>query len=199
MKILKPRQVSQMLNVSVKTLQNWDRNGKLIAFRDKASNRRYYTEEQINSFLGKKDRTANKTVIYARVSTNTQKPDLENQVEFLKTYANAKGYIVDEIITDIGSGLNYTRKKWNQLLDDVMSKKISKIIISHKDRFIRFGYEWFYRLCLSFGCDIEVVNNEKTSPEKEVVDDLISIIHCFSCKVYGLRKYKTEIVKDKDL
>lgn len=199
MVILKPRQVSQILNVSVKTLQNWDKEKKLIAFRDKASNRRYYTEEQINQFIGKQDRISNKIVIYTRVSTNSQKPDMDNQVEFLKTYANAKGYIVDEIITDIGSGLNYTRKKWNQLLKDVMNKKISKIIISHKDRFIRFGYEWFNNLCQSFGCDIEVVNNEKTSPEKEVVDDLISIIHCFSCRVYGLRKYKTEIVKDNSL
>lgn len=80
-----------------------------------------------------------------------------------------------------------------------MDKKISKIIISHKDRFIRFGYEWFESLCQSFRCDIEVVNNEKTSPEKEVVDDLISIIHCFSCRVYGLRKYKVEIAKDGKL
>lgn len=199
MSILKPRQVSQILNVSVKTLQNWDKDKKLIALRDKASNRRYYTDEQINSFLGKKDRISDKIVIYARVSSNSQKLDLENQVEFLRNYANAKGYIVDEVITDIGSGLNYTREKWNKLLEDVMNKKISKIIISHKDRFIRFGYKWFNQLCLKFGCDIEVVNNEKTSPEQEVVEDLISIIHCFSCRVYGLRKYKTEISKDKDL
>ena len=128
MSILKPRQVSQILNVSVKTLQNWDRDKKLIAFRDKASNRRFYTDEQINSFLGKKDRISNKIVIYARVSSTAQRPDMENQVEFLRNYANAKGYIVDEVITDIGSGLNYTRKKWNKLLEDVMSKKISKIM-----------------------------------------------------------------------
>lgn len=78
-----------------------------------------------------------------------------------------------------------------------MNKKISKIIVSHKDRFIRFGYDWFESLCKKFGCEIEVVNNEKTSPEQEVVDDLISIIHCFSCRVYGLRKYKTKIMKER--
>lgn len=199
MQILKPREVAQILNVTVKTLQNWDNNKKLIAFRDKASNRRYYTDAQINEFLGRKNRVANNIVIYSRVSTNSQKPDLENQVEFLKQYANAKGYIVNEIITDIGSGLNYSRKKWNNLLQDVMDKKIAKIIVSHKDRFIRFGYEWFESFCQRFGCEIEVVNNEKTSPEQEVVQDLISIIHCFSCKVYGLRKYKSEITKDKSL
>ena len=186
-----------MLNVTVKTLQNWDKENKLVAFRSQASNRRYYTEEQVNQFLRKKNRLDNKVVIYTRVSTHSQKPDMENQIEFLRQYANAKGYIISEIITDIGSGLNYSRKKWNQLLQDVMDKKISKIIVSHKDRFIRFGYDWFESLCKKFGCEIEVVNNEKTSPEQEVVDDLISIIHCFSCRVYGLRKYKTEITKER--
>lgn len=122
MQILKPREVAQILNVTVKTLQNWDYNKKLIAFRDKASNRRYYTDTQINEFLGRKNRVANNIVIYSRVSTNSQKPDLENQIEFLKQYANVKGYIVNEIITDIGSGLNYSRKKWNNLLQDVMDK-----------------------------------------------------------------------------
>lgn len=197
MKILKPKEVARMLNVTVKTLQNWDKENKLVAFRSQVSNRRYYTEEQVNQFLGKKNRLDNKVVIYTRVSTHSQKPDMENQIEFLRQYANAKGYIISEIITDIGSGLNYSRKKWNQLLQDVMDKKISKIIVSHKDRFIRFGYDWFESLCKKFGCEIEVVNNEKTSPEQEVVDDLISIIHCFSCRVYGLRKYKTEITKER--
>ena len=199
MKILKPKDVSEILNVTVKTLQNWDYQGKLKAYRNKVTNRRYYTEEQINNFLGKRDRISNKIVIYSRVSTNSQKHDLENQVEFLKQYANARGYIVDEIITDIGSGLNYKRKKWNQLIEDVMLKKISKIIISHKDRFIRFGYEWFESLCKKYGCEIEIVNNEKTSPQQEMVEDLISIIHCFSCRIYGLRKYKMEIEKDENI
>lgn len=199
MKILKPKDVSEILNVTVKTLQNWDYQGKLKAYRNKVTNRRYYTEEQINNFLGKRDRISNKIVIYSRVSTNSQKHDLENQVEFLKQYANARGYIVDEIITDIGSGLNYKRKKWNQLIEDVMLKKISKILVSHKDRFIRFGYEWFESLCKKYGCEIEIVNNEKTSPQQEMVDDLISIIHCFSCRIYGLRKYKMEIEKDENI
>lgn len=199
MKILKPKDVSEILNVTVKTLQNWDYQGKLKAYRNKVTNRRYYTEEQINNFLGKRDRISNKIVIYSRVSTNSQKHDLENQVEFLKQYANARGYIVDEIITDIGSGLNYKRKRWNQLIEDVMLKKISKIIVSHKDRFIRFGYEWFESLCKKYGCEIEIVNNEKTSPQQEMVEDLISIIHCFSCRIYGLRKYKVEIEKDENI
>jgi len=199
MKILKPNEVSEILNVTVRTLQKWDREGKLKAQRTPTTNRRYYTQEQINEYLGKKNRISDKIVIYARVSSNSQKPDLESQIEFLKQYANAKGYIVDEIITDIGSGLNYNRKKWNELLAGIEEKRISRVIVSHKDRFIRFGYEWFEKYVQSQGCEIEVVNNETTSPQEEMIQDLVSIIHCFSCRIYGLRKYKTKISEDKEL
>lgn len=87
-----------------------------------------------------------KTIIYARVSNQGQKDDLENQIEFLKTFSNAKGMIIDEIITDIGSGLNYNRKEWNKLIESCIDGNISTIIIAHKDRFIRFGYDWFEKI-----------------------------------------------------
>jgi len=199
MKILKPKEVSEILNVTVRTLQKWDRAGKLKSNRTPTTNRRYYTQEQINEYLGKQNRISDKIVIYCRVSSNSQKPDLQSQIEFLRQYANAKGYIVDEIITDIGSGLNYNRKKWNELLEAIQEKRISKVIVSHKDRFIRFGYEWFEKYVQSQGCEIEVVNNEVTSPHEEMIQDLVSIIHCFSCRIYGLRKYKTKISEDKEL
>jgi predicted site-specific integrase-resolvase len=195
---LKPKEVSEILNVTVRTLQKWDREGKLKASRT-PTNQRYYTQEQINEYLGKKNRISNDIVIYCRVSSNSQKPDLQSQIEFLRQYANAKGYIVDEIITDIGSGLNYNRKKWNNLLQKIEEKRISRVIVSHKDRFIRFGYEWFEKYIESHGCTIEVVNNEVTSPHEEMIQDLISVIHCFSSRIYGLRKYKTKISEDKDL
>jgi len=199
MKILKPYEVSEILNVTVRTLQKWDREGNLKAQRTPTTNRRYYTQEQINEYLGKKNRISNNIVIYARVSSNSQKPDLHSQIEFLRQYANAKGYIVDEIITDIGSGLNYNRKKWNELLEKIEEKRISKVIVSHKDRFIRFGYEWFEKYVQSQGCEIEVVNNEATSPQEEMIEDLVSIIHCFSSRIYGLGKYKKKISEDKEL
>lgn len=82
-----------------------------------------------------------KTIIYARVSNRGQKDDLDNQIEFLKTFANSRGVIVDEVMTDIGSGLNYNRKKWNELIELAQQKELSQILISHKDRFVRFGYE----------------------------------------------------------
>ena len=198
MNIYKPKDFAKMLNVSVKTLQRWDNENILKAYRN-PKGRRYYTHEQYLSFTGLSSKTDKKIVIYTRVSTNNQMDDLNNQVEFLKNYANAKGLIADEIITDIGSGLNYNRKKWNELINDCINQKIKTIIISNKDRFIRFGYDWFERFLLNYGVNIVIANNEKLSPNEELVQDLVYIINAFSCKIYGLRKYKKSISEDKDV
>ena len=189
--ILKPKDVAAILKVTTKTLIEWDKNGKLKAHRN-INDRRYYTRDQINEFLCIENRISNKIVIYARVSNNGQKDDLKNQIEFLQEYADNKQYKIDDIITDIGSGLNYERKNWNRLLIDIENYKISKVIISFKDRFVRFGYSWFESYCKRYGCTIEVVNEntEYKSPEEEMIEDLISIIRVFSCRIYGLRKYK---------
>ena len=107
--------------------------------------------------------------------------------------------IVDEVIKDTGSGLNYKRKQWNKLIDSCMERNISAIIIAHKDRFVHFGYDWFEKFLRKMGVEIMIVNNEKLSPQEELVQDLISIIHVFSCRIYGLRKYKKKISDDEDL
>ena len=194
----KPKDFAELLNVSVKTLQRWDRDGILVAKRT-PTDRRYYTYDQYLEFKGIKKDVDRKTVIYTRVSTNTQKDDLFNQVKFLQDFTNAKGMIVDEIIEDIGSGLNYNRKKWNKLIEEVMENKIDTIVITHKDRFIRFGYEWFEKFLLKFNTKILVVNNEFLSPQEELVQDIISILHVFSCRIYGLRKYKQKLKEDKEI
>ena len=194
----KPQEFAEMIGVSVKTLQRWDKEGKLKAYRT-PTDRRYYTHKQYVDYMGESNSKNGKTVIYTRVSTSNQKDDLNNQVEFLKQFANARGIIVDEIFEDIGSGLNYNRKKWNKLIEDCMLGLIKTIIVAHKDRFIRFGYDWFERFLKSNGVEIIVVNNEKASPEQELVNDLISIIHVFSCRIYGLRKYKKQIEGDEDI
>ena len=136
---------------------------------------------------------------YARVSTNGQKDDLKNQIDFIRQFANAKGVILNETITDIGSGLNYNRKKWNNLLEQVMEQKIKTIVITHKDRFIRFGYDWFEKFCAKFNTNIIVVNNEELSPQEELVQDIVSILDVFSCRLYGLRKYKKQIKEDTEI
>ena len=199
MKNYKPKDFAELVGVSVKTLQRWDREGILKAYRT-PTERRYYTYAQYLSFMGEgaKD-DQREVVIYARVSTRNQKDDLQNQVDFLRTFCNARGMIVDSCIEDIGSGLNYNRKKWNQLLDDVMDRKIKTIVISSKDRFIRFGFDWFEKFCLKFDTSIIVVNNDTLSPNEELVEDIISILHVFSCRLYGLRKYKNKIKADEEI
>lgn len=195
----KLKEFAELLGVSVKTLQRWDRQGILKANRT-PTNRRYYTYNQYLQFKGLlKDTDTRTVVIYARVSTRNQVDDLENQVHFLQTYANAKGIIVDDVIRDFGSGLNYNRKNWNQLLNKVLENKVKTILVSHKDRFVRFGFDWFEKLCNKFNVEIVVVKNEKLSPHEELVQDIVSILHVFSCRLYGLRKYKTQIERDETI
>ena len=195
----KPKDFAELLGVSVKTLQRWDRDGILKANRT-PTDRRYYTYDQYLQFKGiQTENDIRDTVIYARVSTRNQKDDLQNQVEFLKQFCNAKGIIVNQCVEDFGSGLNYNRKKWNRLLDEVMANKIKAIVISNKDRFIRFGYDWFEKFCEKFNTKIIIVNNETLSPNEELVQDIISILHVFSCRLYGLRKYKNQIKEDEEI
>ena len=195
----KPKDFAELLGVSVKTLQRWDRDGILKANRT-PTNRRYYTYDQYLQFKGiQTENDIRDTVIYARVSTRNQKDDLQNQVEFLKQFCNAKGMIVNQCIEDFGSGLNYNRKKWNKLLDEVMENKIKTIVISNKDRFVRFGYDWFEKFCEKFNTKIIIVNNETLSPNEELVQDIISILHVFSCRLYGFRKYKNQIKEDEEI
>ena len=195
----KPGDFAELLGVSVKTLQRWDREGILKANRT-PTDRRYYTYDQYLQFKGIKTKNDNReTVIYARVSTGNQKEDLQNQVAFLRQFCNAKGMIVDQCIEEYGSGLNYNRKKWNRLLEEVMEQKVKTIVVTHQDRFIRFGYDWFERFCEKFHTTIVIVNNEELSPQEELVQDMISILHVFSCRLYGLRKYKNQIKRDEEI
>ena len=124
---------------------------------------------------------------------------MQKQVKFLQDFANAKAMIVDETIQEVGSGLNYNRQKWNDLIEEVMENKIDTIVIAHEDRFVRFGYDWFEKFLLKFDTKLLVVNNELLSPQEELVQDLISILHVFSCRIYGLRKYKKKLEEDEEI
>ena len=197
--MIRLNEMAKRLNVSVKTLQRWDREGILVAKRT-PTDRRYYTEDQYLEYIGSSTKSKRKTIAYVRVSSSNQKDDLRNQITFIRNYVNAKGEILDDVIEDIGSGLNYNRKHWNDLLLNQIPKgEIEKIYITYKDRFVRFGFDWFERFCNHYNCEIVVINNPDTSPQKELVDDLISIIHVFSCRIYGLRKYKKDISSDESL
>jgi inosine-5'-monophosphate dehydrogenase len=197
--MIRLNEMAKRLNVSVKTLQRWDREGILVAKRT-PTDRRYYTEDQYLEYIGSSTKSKRKTIAYARVSSANQKDNLQNQIRFIRSYVNAKGEILDDVIEDIGSGLNYNRKRWNDLLLNQIPKgEIEKIYITYKDRFVRFGFDWFERFCNHYNCEIVVINNPDTSPQKELIDDLISIIHVFSCRIYGLRKYKKDISLDESL
>ena len=106
---------------------------------------------------------------------------------------------MDEVVTDIGSGLNYKLPKWNELLDEVMNGQIETIYITYKDRFVRLDYDWFETLCRKHNTEIVVLNNVETSPDQEMVDDIVSIVNIFSCRLHVLRKYKSKIANDKSL
>lgn len=156
---------AELLGVSVKTLQRRDRDGVLKAHRT-PTNRRYYTYDQYLQFKGITPETDGRlTVIYARVSTRNQKDDLQNQLAFLRQFCNARGVIVDRGIEDCGSGLNYNRRNWNELPDVVMEQKAKTVCITHKDRFIRFGHDWFERFCHKFDTEIVGLNNEDLPPQ----------------------------------
>jgi predicted site-specific integrase-resolvase len=132
-------------------------------------------------------------VAYCRVSSTGQKGDLASQKAALEQFCIANGKPVALWLWDIGSGLNYERKNFVRLMEMVERGEVSEIVVAHKDRLVRFGYEWFFSFCLNHGTTLTVMNAESMSPEEEMTKDLLSIIHCFSSRLYGLRKYKKQI------
>ena len=192
MRIYKPREFGALINRSVKTLQRWDYEGRLKAHRT-PQNRRYYTHDQYLEYIGQKATEEKNTIVYIRVSSGTQKPDLKNQMAALEQFCAARGYAVAQWMQDIGSGLNYKRKQFNELMEKVERGEVSRIVIAHKDRLVRFGFEWFERFCKNHGTKVIAMNNESLSPEEEMTRDMLSIVHCFSSRLYGLRKYKKNI------
>ena len=191
-------QFAKAIGKTTKTLRNWDKNGKLKPVRVEDTGYRYYSQEQLNHFLGLKlEKQINKKIIgYCRVSSHKQKDDLERQIENVKTYMYAKGYQF-EIITDIGSGINYNKKGLNQIIDMVTNSEVEKIVVLYKDRLVRFGYELIENLCNKFGTIIEIIDNTEKTEQQELVEDLVQIITVFSCKLQGKRANKArKLVKE---
>lgn len=200
-KILYLGAAAEYLGKAPYTLQKWDRLGKLKSHRTE-NNRRYYYQSELDRYLGISPAEAidkRKVVAYARVSSHGQKDDLKDQVAFLRQFLNAKGIIANEFISDIGSGLNYKRPQWLKLLKEIDQGKIKQVYVTYQDRFIRFGFDFFKQFCEWHDCELIVLNNQDTSPDKELVNDLVSIIHVFSCRLYGLRRYKNKIKNDPNL
>ncbi|MCT7972367.1 IS607 family transposase [Laspinema olomoucense] len=187
---VKPKEAAQILGVHERTLRRWDENGSIETIRTPAGQRRYNVE----SYAAKSGNDKRKVVIYARVSSRAQQSDLNRQVAALSNL-----YPEAEIISEIGGGLNFKRKKMLALLGQVLSGDVRMVVIAHKDRLARFGFDLFRWLCEQNRCELMVLNETSLSPEREMVEDILAILHCFSSRLYGLRKYKTQVKEDPDL
>ena len=186
---------SKIVGVAVKTLQRWDREGKLNPTRT-PGNRRVYTDDHVAQATGLvRKQIDRKTVAYMRVSSPAQKPDLENQYTNLQQFCVASGVSVDEWVKEIGGGLNFNRPKFLRIVDSIIAGQVECLVIAHKDRLVRFGYELIEHLCQRYGCKLIVMNVESLSPEQEMIQDMLAIVHCFSSRLYGLRNYKKALRK----
>jgi putative resolvase len=186
---------AEKVGVSVKTLQKWDRLGTLPAKRT-VTNRRYYTDEDLAVALRQpKIERRRRTVAYCRVSSLAQKPDLLNQQAVLRTYCEQRAIQVDEWMTEVGGGLNFKRKQFLRLIDAILDGQIERVVLAHQDRLARFGYQLLVHLCQTHHCELVVMNTEELSPKQELVQDLITITHCFSSRLYGLRNYRKALKK----
>jgi len=193
MKYYSSKTVTQMLGVTAQTLRNWDKEGKLKPSYVKSNGYRYYSEEAILSYTQERKTKKNINVIgYARVSSKKQSDDLERQVENIKRYMSSK-YESYDIITDIGSGINYYKKGLLSLIEKINKKEVDVIVILYKDRLLRFGFELVEHFAKLNNVKIEIIdNNLDKTQDQELVEDLVQIITVFSCKLQGKRKGKTK-------
>ena len=183
---------AKTLGVSIQTLRNWDKEGKLKPTYVTENGYRYYSEDLLNKFRNIKNvnKIKKKNILYARVSTKDQKDDLNRQIDNLKQYAYNKGYSF-EIITAIGSGINYKKEALLKMINLVECGEVDRIIVLYKDRLIRFGYDLIEYICKLNDTKIEIVDNSTISKEQELTEDLIQIITVFANKLYGARSKKT--------
>lgn len=188
-------QAAKRLGVTVKTLQRWEREGRLLPVARTPSNRRCYTERQIHEFLGLQlpGSAAVRQVAYCRVSSAAQRPDLANQRRVLEEFVVARGLAGVEFVEEVGGGLNFKRKKFLALMDSIGRGEVKVLILAHRDRLARFGFDWFEHYAQSNGCEVLVLNQERLSPEREMVQDLMTITHSFSARLCGLRNYRKKL------
>ena len=183
-----PKKASQILGVHYQTLRAWDAKGKIETIRMDGGKRLYNVKKYIrDNNLQEEAEIIRHNICYCRVSSASQKDDLERQVAFMKNkYPN------HEIMTDIGSGINFKRKNLIKIINLAINNHIEEIVIAYKDRLCRFGYELIEMIINEHSKGrITVLNNQDDSPQEELTKDLVSIINIFSAKLNGMRSYKT--------
>lgn len=200
--ILTISEASQFLDASISSLRRWDEVGVLKPIKTAGKHRRYLYSDLVNfinnkGFIVDKINESKIVIAYARVSSSDQKDDLDRQVEKLKGYCESKNYDY-RVIKDLGSGLNYNKKGLKQLINLICNKKIDRIVLTYKDRLIRYGYEIILEICKINNVTIDIIeDNLAKTYEQELVEDVLSIITVFSSKLYGSRssKKKTEFIE----
>jgi putative resolvase len=188
MELLSTKKACEILGIHPNTLRKWADEGKIKHIRTNAGQRRY----DVASFL--QSSSHRRQIVYARVSSRNQKDDLAGQVRELR-----ERYPKHEVIEDFGSGLNFKRKGLQALLDAILSGTVEEVVVAHRDRLCRFGFELLESLANKHNCRIVVLNNTSLSPQAELVSDILAILHVFSSRLYGLRRYRRAIQEDKDL
>ena len=180
---------AKLLGVSVQTLRRWEQNGELLPDRRSKGGTRYYDKEKLS---GNKNEEKKLTIAYARVSSHDQKQDLKRQAELLSNYCTSKGWQY-EVIQDLGSGMNYKKKGLKRLINLILEKKISRLVLTHKDRLLRFGSELIFTLCELKNIEVVLVNRGcEISFEEELAQDVLEIITEFSARLYGARSHKNK-------
>lgn len=187
-------QFAKLVRRTPATIRRWEAEGK-IASKRLPSGHRYFDDSDLRAVMGVKAEHRN-AVVYCRVSSKGQKQDLERQLESMQIWALSSGTIVDEWITEIGGGLNFKRPKFLAIVDRICRGEIRQLIVAHKDRLVRFGFELIRHICDEHDCELIVVNQIRLSPEKEMVEDMLAIVHTFSCRLYGMSKYEKKLKEE---
>jgi predicted site-specific integrase-resolvase len=183
------------LGVHPETLRRWEKQGKIVVERTPTGFRRYDLAK-LRGLAPHKAPSTRTTLLYARVSSHDQKDDLARQVVLLESFAAANGWTY-EVLQDLGSGLNYHQKGLRQLIRRICSDEVGRLVLTHKDRLLRFGSELVFALCEHFGTEVIIINaSEDASFEEELVQDVLEIITVFSARLYGSRSHKNKQLLD---
>jgi putative resolvase len=197
-------EVAKILGVTPKTIRVWEQQGKIRCERTPNGHRRYDRDEvvRLSVFAGKvrweDEEKSKRTVVYARVSSHDQKEDLGRQVELLETFCAANGWTYT-IIQDLGSGLNYEKRGLKSLIKEICKGNVDRLVLTHKDRLLRFGSEIIFSLCEFYNTEVVILNKGDIQPtfEEELVADVLEIITVFSARLYGARSHKNKTVMSK--
>lgn len=190
MQLISIGKFAKKVGLTTASLRRMHKSGECVPYHITKGGTRYYSLDQLKDF-STADKKEKLVIGYCRVSTSSQKDDLEIQINNVKSYMYAKGYNF-EIISDIGSSINYKKKGLQELLDKINDQKISKIIVLYKDRLIGFGFELIEYLCKINNIEIEIIDNTKQSKEQELSDNLIQIVTVFANQLYGQCSKKTK-------